>query len=79
MAPEVLLRRQYSKAADVYAFGITLWELCHRKAAFGGVPEILLGLQVRVSALDGRHLLRVLQESSSMDRDPSLDRGLPLP
>eukprot|EP00983_Pelagomonas_calceolata_P055908 1144356-Pelagomonas_calceolata.AAC.2 len=27
MAPEVLLEGRVSKAADVYAFGITLWEL----------------------------------------------------
>lgn len=32
MAPEALLRGHISKAADVYSFGITLWELftgCH--------------------------------------------------
>jgi serine/threonine protein kinase len=32
MAPEVLLNGHISKAADVYSFGITLWELftgCH--------------------------------------------------
>ena len=36
MAPEALLRGHISKAADVYSFGITLWELftgCH--AYFG--------------------------------------------
>ena len=27
MAPEVLLEGKQSKAADMYAFGITLWEL----------------------------------------------------
>lgn len=32
MAPEALLRGHISKAADVYSFGVTLWELftgCH--------------------------------------------------
>jgi serine/threonine protein kinase len=43
MAPEALLRGHISKAADVYSFGITLWELftgCHAyfgKAAFAWV------------------------------------------
>jgi serine/threonine protein kinase len=39
MAPEALLRGHISKAADVYSFGVTLWELftgCH---AYHGEPE----------------------------------------
>jgi serine/threonine protein kinase len=27
MAPEVMLQGRISKAADVYSFGITLWDL----------------------------------------------------
>ncbi|KAI8472387.1 MAG: hypothetical protein J3K34DRAFT_209795 [Monoraphidium minutum] len=43
MAPELLLSGRASKASDVYAFGILLWELytgCH---AYAGIPRALLG------------------------------------
>jgi hypothetical protein len=36
MAPEVMLEGRASKAADVYAFGITLWELFTGGVAFRG-------------------------------------------
>ena len=32
MAPEVMMQGRISKSADVYAFGITLWELFIRQA-----------------------------------------------
>eukprot|EP00955_Chlamydomonas_euryale_P012255 131748-Chlamydomonas_euryale.AAC.1 len=32
-----------SKAADVYAFGITLWELYTGQRPYRGVPRIVLG------------------------------------
>ena len=35
MAPEVMLEGRQSKAADVYAYGITLWELFTGGTAFG--------------------------------------------
>ncbi len=37
MAPELLLHGRMSKAADVYAYGITLWELYTAENAFAGV------------------------------------------
>uniref|UniRef100_A0A383VFW0 Protein kinase domain-containing protein n=1 Tax=Tetradesmus obliquus TaxID=3088 RepID=A0A383VFW0_TETOB len=51
MAPEVMLSGRVSKAADVYAFGITLWELYTGRRAFEGVPRALLGHQVTREAL----------------------------
>jgi serine/threonine protein kinase len=36
MAPEALLHGHISKAADVYAFGITLWELFTGGQAYQG-------------------------------------------
>mmetsp|Transcript_4672 Transcript_4672/g.14117 ORF Transcript_4672/g.14117 Transcript_4672/m.14117 type:complete len:888 (-) Transcript_4672:1869-4532(-) len=43
MAPEILLEGRVSKAADVYAFGVTLWELFTGGRAFKGTPGALLG------------------------------------
>ncbi|KAG1661448.1 hypothetical protein FOA52_006811 [Chlamydomonas sp. UWO 241] len=42
MAPEVLMEGKQSKAADVYAFGITLWELYTGAKPFKGVPRVVL-------------------------------------
>lgn len=36
MAPELLLEGRASKASDVYAFGILLWELATGQRAFHG-------------------------------------------
>ncbi|WIA08278.1 hypothetical protein OEZ85_007721 [Tetradesmus obliquus] len=46
MAPEIMLDGRVSKAADVYAFGITLWEMYTGGRAFEGVPRALLGHQI---------------------------------
>lgn len=43
MAPEVLMEGKISKAADVYAFGMTLWELYTGCSPFSQVPRALLG------------------------------------
>jgi hypothetical protein len=40
---EIMLEGRVSKAADVYAFGITMWELYTAMRAFDGVPRALLG------------------------------------
>jgi serine/threonine protein kinase len=36
MAPELLLQGRASKASDVYAFGILMWELATGRRAFSG-------------------------------------------
>src|SRR3989338_7405355 len=41
-APEVLSRSEYSRAADVYAMGLILWELLVRERPFYEVPTNLL-------------------------------------
>ncbi|GAX79558.1 hypothetical protein CEUSTIGMA_g6999.t1 [Chlamydomonas eustigma] len=46
MAPEVLLHGCQSTASDVYAFGITMWELFTSKLAFSDIPSTLLAYQI---------------------------------
>lgn len=46
MAPEILIKGHISKAADVYAFGMVLWELYTSQKVFKGIPRALLGHQI---------------------------------
>ncbi|KAG2500604.1 hypothetical protein HYH03_001372 [Edaphochlamys debaryana] len=46
MAPEVLLYGKVSKAADVYSYGIMLWELYTGQRLFAGLPQERLVAQV---------------------------------
>ncbi|WIA41787.1 hypothetical protein OEZ86_009120 [Tetradesmus obliquus] len=43
MAPETLMSGQISRASDVYAYGIMLWELYTGDHAYRGIPRALLG------------------------------------
>jgi serine/threonine protein kinase len=36
MAPEVITGTQYDEKADVYSFGIIIWEICHEKPPYKG-------------------------------------------
>jgi len=38
MAPESLQYQKYSRATDVYSFGITLWEIWTAKLPYDGIP-----------------------------------------
>lgn len=46
MSPEILMEGKQGKAADVYAFGITLWELFTGQKAFDKIPKMTLGHRV---------------------------------
>ena len=46
MAPEVMLEGHVSKAADVYAFGVTMWEVFTSGHAYKGEPA-MCGLTAR--------------------------------
>ena len=45
MAPEVIANERYTEKADVYSFGIILWEMVTRKIPFEGMN----GVQVSVA------------------------------
>lgn len=46
MAPEVMTSGRISKAADVYSFGILLWELYTGRHPFVGLPKAMLAHKV---------------------------------
>lgn len=54
MAPEVIQGKEYDERADVYSFGINLWELCSRRVPWDGrgdvKPSVVKGER---PALDG--------------------------
>lgn len=46
MAPEVLANQRYSSKADVYSFGIVVWECCARQVPFEGMNGVQAALAV---------------------------------
>ena len=46
MAPEVLANRSYDEKADVYSFGIIVWELLARECPYEGMTAIQCALAV---------------------------------
>ena len=43
-APEVLRGVKYDELADVYSFGIVLWEILTRSAPYAGMePSVIIG------------------------------------
>jgi serine/threonine protein kinase len=50
MAPEVLANQRYSEKADVYSFGIVMWECCARQVPFASVG--LSGMQAAMAVMN---------------------------
>jgi serine/threonine protein kinase len=46
MAPELILEGRASRASDVYAYGVLLWEMLTGQRAFNGTPIALLAHNV---------------------------------
>lgn len=51
MAPETLVHGQVSRASDVFAYGILLWELYTGEQAYKGIPRALLGHKITKQGL----------------------------
>ncbi|KAA8499808.1 Serine/threonine-protein kinase STY46 [Porphyridium purpureum] len=46
MAPEVLSSKPYSEKADVFSYGILLWEICARQLPYFGMQPMQVGMAV---------------------------------
>jgi serine/threonine protein kinase len=46
ISPEVLANKKYSEKADVYSFGIVLWEIYSGQVPYEGMQQIQTGLGV---------------------------------
>jgi len=51
MAPEVMQQQEYTEKADVFGFGITMWEVCVRQVPYQGMEAIRIALGVIQSNL----------------------------
>ncbi|KDO29381.1 TKL protein kinase [Saprolegnia parasitica CBS 223.65] len=46
MAPEVIVSQTYSVSADIYSFGIVMWEICEASVPFADTPAALVAMAV---------------------------------
>lgn len=46
MAPEVIVGQKYTEKADVFSFGVILWELATRKPPYLGVDGMVVAEKV---------------------------------
>ena len=59
-APEVVVQNKLSTAADLYSFGVILWELYHMRTAWQ-VCEKCVGGKASLNSMIGGHLARALR------------------
>ncbi|KAF0699622.1 Aste57867_9805 [Aphanomyces stellatus] len=46
MAPEVIVSQSYSVSADIYSFGVVMWEICEASVPFADTPAALVAMAV---------------------------------
>lgn len=81
MAPEVALNQSYTETADVYSFGILLWQIIKLEMPYGGVSDDVIerkvvhcGFRPKIDPKWSNALRRLLQDCyASNPRRPSMD------
>lgn len=75
IAPEVLRGEEYSQAADVYSFGIILWEMIHRRIPFQDLAAAQVigivgygGKRLEISPFCPNQIRRILVRCMVRDR-----------
>jgi len=58
IAPEVLLGKPYTKAADIYSFGIIMWEMTSGIPAFNNIPH---DFELSLNICQGLQLLKIIR------------------
>eukprot|EP00163_Fabomonas_tropica_P019891 TRINITY_DN348_c1_g1_i6.p1 TRINITY_DN348_c1_g1~~TRINITY_DN348_c1_g1_i6.p1 ORF type:complete len:817 (-),score=197.71 TRINITY_DN348_c1_g1_i6:1207-3657(-) len=51
MSPEVIRGEKYTEKADVYSFGMVVWELCTRKVPYENILPMVAGMKVGYEGL----------------------------
>lgn len=83
MAPEVALNQPYTEKADVYSFGILLWQILSLEEPYGRMPSARieysvcnLGLRPKIEPSWSNALRRLLQDCfAGQPRRPSMEVG----
>ena len=70
MAPEVLRGDDYSFSADLYSFGVIVWEMVHRIAPFKNMHQAAIICQVPGTLTDDPNIPPI-QPSNLPPRQPS--------
>ena len=82
MAPEVAMEQTYTEKADVYSFGILLWQLMSLESPYGRMPAqkieysvCHLGLRPKIDASWPEPIQKLLEDCfASQPRRPSMDQ-----
>lgn len=51
MAPEIIENMQYTLKADVYSFGIMVWEMCTRKTPYEDLNQQQIAMNVTLKKM----------------------------
>eukprot|EP01094_Clydonella_sp_ATCC50884_P016900 TRINITY_DN2859_c0_g1_i4.p1 TRINITY_DN2859_c0_g1~~TRINITY_DN2859_c0_g1_i4.p1 ORF type:complete len:477 (+),score=136.79 TRINITY_DN2859_c0_g1_i4:77-1507(+) len=79
-APEVLQRNRYTQKADVYSFGLVLWQIFTRKEPYYGLPIYEMmnkiineGHRPDISLVEQEELAQLIEECWAQDPDARPD------
>ena len=74
MAPEVASFRRYDRKADIYNFGVMLWEMWYGKRAFHGISP--KDLQEQVAQTTWRTVLHKHETSLTIHEVQGSNKGI---